>query len=627
MFGHPPPHPNGVFNKDGENLNNNKSEKSVKTQSSNLTDPTASQNPDEDDEYFESDSESTESDNNTKEKEADTKKDDDTNEEEIVDDDFDEKIFNPKYVEEDEFADKIFQYLNTPLRPSPRKAMNDSQLGHLKYDPSYKWLLKDLSLSNEKRVIDVTDMLKDEDVVKEKIAQSIEENKIENEEAKKLKKKSSRKKLLQENNDANDSFKIKSDDSIVDNELKDMAGESSTETTSPMNTKNSAINKNNNKKDNSIIDEDKNYIDRLYENLLASNKNNNKDDTNIEEDFENISGDPSDSKLYDKWSRTHRKNNEKERSPADSVKIENLNEEDEESFNETRKKSSRPNSSNGGGKFSKSFEVSLDDLDEMINRVDNGIKLKRNKDNANQSNRSQSNIDVDSLKKEWTDMFNKLESDYKQKLEEQQKINDQKLKSLHEDIKQSIMDQQDKILAKQQLLEFQQSTSNKKDDIPIFNQNETLNETIESLKASSIPIISNSNINSVGSVVDNAKYISNLRLELKTKHARHIQDLKEYYEKEIDELSKKLDYYKSINEKQKNDKKARSNGGSSSEYDYVEDFEMNGKLYENLTKTNEEYLKLNNDLNNANSKLLDKLVCFLAYFILVLFYAIIIINT
>ncbi len=609
-----------MFNKDGNCFKAYRFHKNNNTHSFNLKD--ANHKKDEDDEYFETDSES--SDEGQDEKKEEENKD--NNEEEVIDQEFEEKIFNPKYVEEDEFADKIFQYLNTPLRPSPKKAMNDSQLNHLKYDPSYKWLLKDLSLSNEKRVIDVTEMLKDEDVVKEKIAQSIEEDKLENEANKKLKKKSSRKKLIQENNDQNsieEPSKIKSDDS-TDNELKDLIDES--ENTSPTNT--NTINKDNNINNDSHVDEDKNYINRLYENLLASNKKNNKEDTNIEEDFENINEDPSDSKLYDKWSKTHRENFEKQKSLNESIKIENLNEEDEESFNETKKIPDRPENNTNADKYSKSFEVSLDDLDNMINRVDNGIKLKRNKDDTvNESPRHQSNIDVDSLKKEWTDMFKKLETDYKQKLDEQQQINDQKLKSLHEDIKQSIMDQQDKILAKQQLLEFQQSTSNKKEDFPIFNQNETLNETIESIKSSTIPIISNSNINTVGSVVDNAKYISNLRLELKTKHARHIQDLKEYYEKELDELSKKLEYYKSVNEKQKNDKKARSNGGSSSEYDYVEDLEMNAKLYENLTKTNEEYLKLNNDLNNANSKLLDKLVCFLAYFILVLFYAIIIINT
>ncbi len=611
-----------MFNKDGENFNN-KFQKNENIHTSNITDP--SNNPDNsknednnDEDDFETDSEF--SDDKDEEKKEDDEND--NNDEVAIDEEFDEKIFNPKYVEEDEFADKIYQYLNTPLRPSPKKAMNYSQLSHLKYDPSYKWLLKDLSLSNEKRVIDVTEMLKDEEVVKEKIAQSKEEDKLENE-SKKSKKKSSRKKLIHENENSianDDSLKIKSDNSM-DSEVKGMIDDTSTETTSPI-----SLKKNNN--DNSIVDEDKNYVNRLYEKLLESNKNNNKDDTNIEDDFENIVEDPSDSKLYDKWSKKHRENNEKQKSPNESVKIENLNEEDEESFSETKKKTSRPNSSSGGGKFSKSFEVSLDNLDNMINRVDNGIKLKRNKDKtSSQSPQPQLNIDVESLKKEWSDMFTKLESDYKQKLEEQQKLNDQKLKSLHEDIKQSIMDQQDKLLAKQQLLDFQQSNLNKKNDMPIFNPNETLNETIESMKSNTIPIISNSNINTVGSVVDNAKYISNLRLELKTKHARHIQDLKEYYEKEIDELTKKLDYYKSVNDKQKNDKRAKSNGGSSSEYDYVDDFDMNGKLYENLTKTNEEYLKLNNDLNNANSKLLDKLVCFLAYFILVLFYAIIIINT
>ncbi len=107
----------------------------------------------------------------------------------------------------------------------------------------------------------------------------------------------------------------------------------------------------------------------------------------------------------------------------------------------------------------------------MIHRVDSGIKLKRNKQPVERDNEqttadipeikpksSQSQaqdpnarIDVGALKQEWSDMFSKLEQEYKLKLEEQQKLNDEKLKSLREDIKQSMLDQQDKLmLIKQQ---------------------------------------------------------------------------------------------------------------------------------------------------------------------------------
>jgi hypothetical protein len=104
--------------------------------------------------------------------------------------------------------------------------------------------------------------------------------------------------------------------------------------------------------------------------------------------------------------------------------------------------------------FSKSFEVSLDDLDNLIDRVDNGIKLK--KSNNNKSNdtpkkqqqqqqqeestsTAQATINIESLKQEWSNMFNKLEQDYKSKLDEQQKQNEFRLKQLHDEIKQSIL--------------------------------------------------------------------------------------------------------------------------------------------------------------------------------------------
>ena len=36
------------------------------------------------------------------------------------------------------------------------------------------------------------------------------------------------------------------------------------------------------------------------------------------------------------------------------------------------------------------------------------------------------------------------------------------------------------------------------------------------------------------------KLAANLRAELKNKHSRHVQDLKEYYEKELEELRNQL---------------------------------------------------------------------------------------
>jgi len=97
-------------------------------------------------------------------------------------------------------------------------------------------------------------------------------------------------------------------------------------------------------------------------------------------------------------------------------------------------------------------------LDNLIDRVDNGIKLK--KSNNNKSNdtpkkqqqqqqqqeqstsTAQATINIESLKQEWSNMFNKLEQDYKSKLDEQQKQNEFRLKQLHDEIKQSILLQQ-----------------------------------------------------------------------------------------------------------------------------------------------------------------------------------------
>ena len=58
-------------------------------------------------------------------------------------------------------------------------------------------------------------------------------------------------------------------------------------------------------------------------------------------------------------------------------------------------------------------------------------------------------FEIDALKQEWSSMFSKLESEYRLKLEEQQLLNDLKLKTLHEEIKKSILEQQELIINKQ----------------------------------------------------------------------------------------------------------------------------------------------------------------------------------
>ena len=58
-------------------------------------------------------------------------------------------------------------------------------------------------------------------------------------------------------------------------------------------------------------------------------------------------------------------------------------------------------------------------------------------------------FEIDALKQEWSNMFSKLESEYRLKLEEQQLLNDLKLRTLHEEIKKSILEQQEIIINKQ----------------------------------------------------------------------------------------------------------------------------------------------------------------------------------
>ena len=317
--------------------------------------------------------------------------------------------------------------------------------------------------------------------------------------------------------------------------------------------------------------------ENIIENQESNDDNNNEDDDDDDDD-EDI---PKIIAYYNKWKKFEETNNH----------------DDEDLLNRSKKSNSNNNT------FSKSLESSLNDLDEMISRVDNGIKLKKKintgvreyddqvKVNRTANNNESSIIDVESLKKEWSSMFNKLEEEYKIKLEEQQKLNDEKLKLLGEDIKKSIFEHQDKLNQQQSL--HQEMQSNLKSSLE--SSSEQSNNLLPGL----------SSFNSASLVVDNAKYISNLRLELKTKHDRHVQDLKNYYEKEIEDLNKKLDYYKSIaNENELSI--SRSNFSTQN----LEELESSARLYENLAKTNEDYLKLNSDLNEANKKLLDKLVFF-----------------
>ena len=250
--------------------------------------------------------------------------------------------------------------------------------------------------------------------------------------------------------------------------------------------------------------------------------------------------------------------------------------------------------------FSKSFEISLEDMDNLTDRVDSGIKFKRNKrlDEDMRLKRDEPQIEkkspnpvspkvespkvnedaapnkqdvIESLKNEWSFMFNKLESDYQLKLNEQQKQNENKLKELHEEIKQSIQLQQ-------QTFKEQQVAANQPDG---FSKSTITLETLGGMVSPSIQANTLADNN-------NNKSISNLRHELKSKHARHIQDLKEYYEKELEELRNQLKMSQANNIQQPN--------------------ELNSDSNEKIQHMNNSHLLLNNELKNSNNALLNKLV-------------------
>jgi F0F1-type ATP synthase membrane subunit b/b' len=60
------------------------------------------------------------------------------------------------------------------------------------------------------------------------------------------------------------------------------------------------------------------------------------------------------------------------------------------------------------------------------------------------------------------------------------------------------------------------------------------------LKIENIKLTKSLSSTQMSSVVENSKYISNLRSELNQKHQRHINDLQTYYEKELEEVRKNI---------------------------------------------------------------------------------------
>ena len=458
----------------------------------------------------------------------------------------------------------------------------------LRIDPNYKWLLKDLNLNNNRRVIDVTEII---EYTETKNANEDNAEKHEESEEK------SHENVESEDEYKNDHNHIsKLYQRIVnESELGDGRGNDVNNKTTDESIVEQAIESDDDDDDDDGDDDDDDVDDSEPED---NNNNINNDNDETEEDKIHL---PS-SDAYKEWSKKHRSK-------------EYLNDAKEIDKDEE----------NAVKHFSKSFEVSIEDLDKMINRVDNGIKLKRTKEYEEESIDDKSDIKivdskretkdqvdvVDSLKQEWSMMFTKLEQEYKSKLEEQQKVNETRLKQLHDEIKESIqlqnINQQQQQLAIQQQQQQQQQQSQltptkpsvhidsaSKDGISLKSTItlHTKNQT-QSVSTNTSPTLSSSS--SVN--IDQAKHISNVKLELKNKHARHMQDLRDYYEKELDEMRKELSRYK-INE--------TGNELVSYENDHHSNAEYHDEQNSRISMSQQ--LILNSELKNSNNELLQNFV-------------------
>lgn len=274
-------------------------------------------------------------------------------------------------------------------------------------------------------------------------------------------------------------------------------------------------------------------------------------------------------------------------------------------------------------------------MDNLTHRLDHGIKLKRapmdatdqdadettkstvqqvksaetSETIANMVKEEQTRV-VETLKQELSNMLAKLESDYKQKLEEQQKQSDLRLKTFQDEMKKTLIDQQAQFFQQQQVLisaaetltklhqtsnltqsnqacdeakivKKIQSAMRENDDDPTSGDSNS-----EEIQASS-RTTSRASVNTTpGSHLadTNAKYISNL----KAKHARHMQDLKDYYEKEMDELRAQVNAYK-IKLSEENSSNASSTENAAQAYmklfqDFEQEKEINKSLSEELAE-------------------------------------------
>ncbi len=483
----------------------------------------------------------------------------------------------------------------------------------LRIDPNYVWLLKDLALSNQKRVIDVTNMLEEEKVN----TSNDENNQVEN---------GNNEPLNLSINNLNASIDASKQESEVNNSIdSSRLGKEDEEEFRDMKESRSENKDNRVDQDEEHDDhEDHNYINKLYEKLVKPSVNKNFTFNNrVSSDFEKTNNNDSffeeDQEENDFGNRTGEfsKNNTDYKEWFEQNRTAENHPVDQQSEDDHMK--------NKANKFSKSFEISIAGMDNLIDRVDNGIKLKRKPVLNDQQDHTGNNKKagdpqakvVESLKQEWSTIMQKLEQDYRDKLDEQQKLNDMRLKSFQEEIKNSLIEQQYKFL--QQQLDQQQKRQEKHPVSESHNdqrEEKSAPSDLSSFSFTSSNLVNNqisatSTVpNSQASIVgassfntDNAKYIANMKAELKAKHSRHIQDLKDYYEKELDDMRKELNLIKIESEKKTNLEEEKSHLLSNHEK-MLRDYEEEKRKHDKLSK---DY----NDLRTSYDVMMEKMVsCF-----------------
>ena len=467
----------------------------------------------------------------------------------------------------------------------------------LRLDPSYAWLLKDLALSNNKRVIDVTQLLDENDQFAKSKQSGDGEDGIEN-----------------TINSHENAVAV-----TVTNQTEEKTINALNELVAQAEEKEIKQSQEEDEDEEPTYDDDHNdhnYINKLYEKIVnkPGDKTVKVDDSYFEEetDFADKTGEFTNSPAYAEWSRKFRA-----KQAAGDVATD-----DSTNF------SPPDNKNNNKSKFSKSFEVSLDSIDNLIGRVDNGIKLKRNnaaeavkveKEEEEKKNKTiaaavaaeEHTKVVESLKQEWTTMLSRLEREHKQKLEEQQKLNEAKLLSFQDEIKKSVLEQQEQFLKQQQLRvveskevdqvdhqqqQQQQQQCAKEETIKVNKNSEEVDqEKLILTEIETTSMSTNNTTNTTNSYVDNAKYMSDLRMELKAKHARHIQDLKDYYEKELEDFRLQVNLYKAKCEHQASSDTAVS-------------FSNSIDVYREYEAKNEQLSRDYNELKTSYDCLLDKLV-------------------